>query len=111
MSVKKDLAIMSAVFGFFSLLAGIGTSSFELGAIGVGALIFAACVGNIYLGDKAAENRARYISYKASKGVCDWCSGSIKGSYWSCSRCADVFCSERCYYEHKNNKHPPESNS
>jgi hypothetical protein len=103
---KEYLAICSGSIGFLIVVIAIVSRSLEAGLIGAGVLIFAGIVENMHLSDRAAKRRAAYISYKAEKGVCDWCSGNIRGKYYSCSSCADVFCSQRCYYEHRETIHP-----
>lgn len=109
MAIAKDLAISCCVFGLLAILVGVAANMWQFILFGVIGLVAAAVFGNWHWGTVENQKMERYLDYKASKGRCDWCSGDIGETYWNCRKCAEVFCSQRCYYEHRNNVHAGEA--
>ena len=45
------------------------------------------------------------LAERAEEGICDYCSRNLRGFYYTCSVCEEVFCSEKCYYGHERDVH------
>jgi hypothetical protein len=51
------------------------------------------------------RKRMKWYELRAEEGVCDYCNGEIKGTYYRCDSCQQVFCSQRCCVEHNEHIH------